>query len=113
MNSTTRERRLPQHQLLHWFIRLFAVINIVNFESDRIYPAYGHWVANGRIGSIAMMVIMLSVFLLPLCVGLEAFWMRNAKVERKAIWIDAAFVLVWFVSFVNGLWYAFTHHVPF
>jgi len=105
--------RRMSFRVAHFLVRACCVINSLAFSADRLYPPIGPRLANGAGGYLFGNWLLVSVPLLPLFVGLEALWMRNFKIERRQLLIDAGFVVVWLVACFAGLFYAFTHYVPF
>jgi hypothetical protein len=105
--------RRTSFRVAHFLVRACCVINSLALWADRLYPPIGPRLANGAVGHLFVKWAEISVLLIPLFVGLETFWMRDFKIERRQLLIDAGFVVVWLVAFFAGLFYAFTHYVPF
>jgi hypothetical protein len=105
--------RRTSFRVAHFLVRACCVINSLAAWAEKLYAPIGPRLANGAVGYFLVKWMLISVLLLPLFVGLEAFWMRNSKIERRQLLIDTGFVVVWLVAFFAGLFYAFTHYVPF
>ena len=85
--------------LSHVLVRLTATLNLLHFGAAEFSHQYFQAVGHGWRGELAVKWALVSSLLLPVVVAIEAFTPR-ANHGRRAVWIDAAFVLLWLLVFL-------------
>src|SRR5262245_3564929 len=101
--STEMNQRVLR--LLQLMVRLAAILNLAEFALEASIPRLARAVTNGPIGGAAAVWMVLSSFLLPVCVGLEAVWMQKRGMETTSLRIDAVLAVSWFIVFWISLLY--------
>jgi hypothetical protein len=86
---------------------LVAALNLLHFAAMS-YPPYLRAVGAGTLGDVTGAWFVLSTLLLPIFVGFECWWMRNAA-QSRALLIDAVFVIAWIAVFWGSIVFAFGH----
>ena len=99
-----------KYRLSHLVVRLVAVLNIANLIFSSLYPAYFQTLRRLQLLNWEMAEwLIASSLLLPLYVALEAWWMRNARSERREMLVDAALALAWFFTLWGFVLYGWMH----
>jgi hypothetical protein len=85
-----------KYRLSHLLVRLVATVNIAHLLLLAYRPYFR--AANNFLGWMDIKWMMASSFLLPLYVGFETWWMfRVEPSQKRALLIDWAFAVIWFV----------------
>lgn len=104
--GTSAESRLYV-KLSHLMIRFIVILNIAHLSLSFYQPYFTLIKQLFRSGA-DFYWMMASSFLLPAYVGVEAWWMlRRDRSGTKALLIDGAFVIGWFVIFWTFLLHSF------
>lgn len=106
----TMDKSLLKRRLSHLMLRLLVIVNLADLIFGTFYPEYFHVINQFLPGKAVIIWLATSTFLLPLYVGLEVWWMRSIKSEVRELLIDAALVIVWFLTFWGFILYAWTHY---
>lgn len=102
---------ISRYACSHWAVRIVVLINFTQLALGEFLPVY-HLTLGRSLNYVVVMWFAISSLLLPLYVIGEAFWMlKNSSQERKAILLDAVFVITWFVVWWSGVLYALMHTV--
>lgn len=101
--------RIRYQRIAHWLVRLLAVANLVHFGAMS-YEPYFRVVVGGRFENATGSWMVASTVLLPAFVGFEGWWMRK-DAQVRALLIDGALVLAWFVVYWSTVIDALWHHV--
>ena len=100
-----------RYRLSHLAVRLIAAVNIAHLLLLGYRP-YFRAVTN-HFGWIDEKWMMVSSFLLPLYVGFETWWMFRAELSQKrALLIDWAFAVIWFVLWWGSVLYSLYLYFP-
>ena len=101
---------VKNHKIIHWAIRSIACANLLNlvlaFAFSTKWEDLVRW---SGLGDVIFTWMMASPVVLILATGLEAWWMRGNKSERRALAIDWLFVIAYISAWLLFLLYAFTH----
>jgi len=98
-------------KLSHLVVRLIVILNIAHLSLS-FYQPYFTVIKQLFRGGADFYWMMASSFLLPVYVGVEAWWMlRRDRSNTKALLIDGAFVIGWFVIFWAFLLHSFWRYV--
>lgn len=106
-------KSLLRYRLSHLVVRLVAIFNIAALVFGTLHPTFFQALRRLQLlnEGVAKWLIA-STLLIPLYVAFEAWWMRNAKSERREILIDAALALAWFFTLWGFVLYGWTHYAP-
>ena len=98
-------------RLSHLILRLLVTVNVAHLLLLGYQP-YFRAVGN-FVGWVDVKWMMVSSFLLPLYVGFETWWMfRVEPSEKRALLIDWAFAVIWFVSWWGIALYSLYLYYP-
>lgn len=105
VNLKSRKDASPlKYSLAHLAVRLIVIINIAHLCLSYYQPYFQATKSFFRGTDLDW--LMISSLTLPLWGALETFWLRRAgRSQRRALLIDWAFIIVWFLT-----WWAFLLH---
>jgi hypothetical protein len=89
--------------IFHFLVRIVSLTNALSLLLDVIAPEY-------RIPALLHLsprLYLISSLILPLYVAVERWWMRGSKLEMRAVLVDAAFAVGWFLVFFGLLTFTF------
>jgi hypothetical protein len=102
--------QFPKYRLSHFVVRLVASINFAHLLL-MYYKPYFRAVRNIFRQGGDVYSMMISSLLLPLYIGFETWWMFRAKPSQtRALVIDWAVAVLWFVVLWGIVIYARTHY---
>jgi len=106
------DERVLTHKFSHWLLRLIAAVNITYFTLDTLSPMYYRMLERMHVAHAVVAWLVVSSFALPIYVLIEMFWLfKNSIKERRAILIDGAFAVFWFLMLWSISLYSLFHTV--
>lgn len=105
-----------KYDISHLIVRLIVIVNLSHLAYEVLNPTYYRTLRKAGISDVISAWYVASSLLLPLFVIFKALWPGKAESEsdisrqkrKRAIFIDAAFALSWFLTLWLGLLYVLT-----
>jgi hypothetical protein len=104
-------------QVSHIVIRMISLVTLTDIGAvvlcEKFSSTHCRAFANSSAGRIMTFWTITVSLLLPLCVGLEAWWMRKSEAAGKSLWMDAALAIACFFLLWGVVFYSWGHYAMF